>query len=329
MGNIDICARELLKDSDEFAKAFNMAFFNGRQVVRPENLTEADSVSFLANAAFDKDEKGLLRLRDTARNVIFREDGSLRYAVLGIENQAGIDYGMPLRLLHYDVILYMSKMRDAGDFHRKAGDWFSVTSEFSPTDRLRRVLSLVIYYGDKPWDGPMEITEMYGVIPEEIASDIEPYQPSYRMKVISAAMADDKLDMLGRKLRAVMYYARSGGSIAKLERILTEHPDLRKVPLASARLIASIMNVDLEIEGQKEMVNMENFIEQAKALGRTEGFEKGQTVGFEKGQAVGFEKGQKIIVCSMFNNGMELSEISKMTEIPEEKLEKMVASQSK
>ncbi len=66
---------------------------------------------------------------------------------------------------------------------------------------------------------------------------------------------------------------------------------------------------------------MENFIEQAKALGRTEGF--------EKGQAVGFEKGQKIIVCSMFNNGMELSEISKMTEIPEEKLEKMVASQSK
>ncbi len=329
MGNIDICARELLKDRDEFAKAFNMAFFNGRQVVRPENLTDADSASFLANAAFDKDDKGLLRLRDMARNVIFREDGTLRFAVLGIENQAGIDYGMPLRLLHYDVILYMSQMRDAGDLHRKAGDWFSVSSEFSPTDRLRRVLSLVIYYGDRPWDGPMEISEMFGDIPEEIASDIEPYQPSYRMKVISAAMADDKLDMLGGKLRAVMYYARSGGSMAKLERILTEHPDLRKVPLASARLIASIMNVDLEIEGQKEIVNMENFIEQAKTLG----FEKGQAVGFEKGfekgHADGFEKGQISLISTMFNNGMNLSNISKITEIPVEKLEEMVASKSK
>jgi hypothetical protein len=62
---------------------------------------------------------------------------------------------------------------------------------------------------------------------------------------------------------------------------------------------------------------MENFIEQAK------------TLGFEKGQAVGFEKGQISLISTMFNNGMNLSNISKITEIPVEKLEEMVASKSK
>ena len=321
MGDIDISARELLQDKEEFAKVFNLAFYNGLQVIKPEELRDADSVCFMAGDSTGKDSKGIIRLRDLARSIEIKEDSHTKYVLLGIENQSCIDYGMPLRLLHYDVIIYMSQMRSAGNMHRKVGDWNSITSDFGPTDCLTPVLTLVVYYGDKPWDGPTELSEMFCDIPQPLADGIVPYLPTYRIKVVSAECADMELDLLGEKLRAVLYYARSGGNYERLEKILTEHPDLTKVPKPAARLISKLMNVNPEIDEQKETVDMENLFEQLKDIGYKKGIEAGRAEGIATGRAE--------IIRNMFQEGMKLSTISKVTRIPLANLEQIIAVQGK
>ena len=191
------------------------------------------------------------------------------------------------------------------------------------------VLTLVVYYGDKPWDGPTELSEMFYDIPQPLADGIVPYLPTYRIKVVSAECADTELDLLGKKLRAVMYYARSGGNYERLEKILTEHPDLTKVPKPAARLISKLMNVNPEIDEEKETVDMENLFEQLKDIGYKKGIEAGRAEGIATGRAEGIEAGRAEIIRNMFQEGMKLSTISKVTRIPLANLEQIVSMQGK
>ena len=111
MGEIDIMANELLRDAGEFSKLFNMAFFGGKPVVAPERLEEVNSVVSLSDGMRERDGsgkgrtggKGTVSIRDLARRLQIRRDGGTAYMLLGVENQASIDYGMAIRLLNYDA----------------------------------------------------------------------------------------------------------------------------------------------------------------------------------------------------------------------------------
>ena len=246
---------------------------------------------------------------------------------------------MPLRMAHYDIELYMRQMRETGRRRRRKGEKQRrvngrkqpFTSDFGPGDKVTLVVSMVVYYGDEPWDAPTELAELYPEIPEEIAEYVKPLLPSYKMKIVSPQNQDAELDMLGPGLRAVLYYARHAHDAAGLQRMLEEHPELRTpVPLA-ASLISSLMRRKQIVKNKEENVNMWTVLEDAKRIGRDEGRAEGRVEGRAEGRvegrAEGRAEGEAEVVCSMYRNGMKISEISKYTNISIAHLRRIVASQ--
>ncbi|MFI3208140.1 MAG: Rpn family recombination-promoting nuclease/putative transposase, partial [Eubacteriales bacterium] len=85
-----------------------------------------------------------------------------RLLLLGVENQKEIHYGMPLKSLTYDVLGYIN---EANAIARKRKKEKTITSaEFlsgmKKGDKLTPIITLVIYYGEDPWDGPLSLQDM-------------------------------------------------------------------------------------------------------------------------------------------------------------------------
>ncbi len=351
MGEIDIRAHELLSDPVEFASLFNMACFGGKSVVRPELLLEVDSVVALSGEkgyAVGKGhgDKGSLSIRDIVRCVQIMDGGGTAYMLLGIENQTAIDYAMVVRLLNYDVRHCMLQIHSRARRTRGKGDAQPFISKFGPDDRLLPIVTLVVYFGDKPWDGPTELQEMFCDLPKEIADGIKSFLPSYRIKVVSAYCTDTELDMLGPGLRAVLYYARHAHDAVGLREMLSRHPDLRTLTPLAANLISVLMNIKLDINGQEEKVDMWTVAEQLKEMGRNEGkaegiaegkaegiaegkaegIAEGKAEGIAEGKEMGRNEGKTEIIVKMYCNGMKICEISKFTNISQSQLKKIVAN---
>ena len=169
MGEIDIMANELLRDAGEFSKLFNMAFFGGKPVVVPERLEEVNSVVSLSDGMGERDGsgksraggKGTVSIRDLARRLQIRREDGTAYMLLGVENQASIDYGMAVRLLNYDARFFMLQQNDAKRRSGGNGDSRPFTSKLGPCDRIIPAVNLVVYYGDKPWDAATELSGLF------------------------------------------------------------------------------------------------------------------------------------------------------------------------
>ncbi len=344
MGEIDIRAHELLRDSEEFSRLFNMVLFGGQDIVRSELLQDANAVVALSDDNKGLGEKGgkkacgkgSLSIRDLLRKVQIMKDGCKTYMLLGVENQASIDYGMVPRLLNYNVRNHILEGLDGGHKGKK-GDARPFTSKMGPGDRLTPVVSVVVYYGDKPWDGATELSEMFFALPKEIEEAIKPFLPSYKIKVISAQCTDSELDMLGPGLRSVLYYVRYAHDASGLQEMLEKHPDLRTPPPLAARLISCLMGIEFNFEEKKENLDMWTVVEQLKEMGRAEGRAEGRVEGRVEGRAEGRVEGRAEgrvegraegmteVICSMYQNGLKISEISKSTNISQSRLRRMVA----
>ena len=350
MGKYDIRTRELLADNEEFARLFNMVLHGGEQEIRADSLQEIDSVSVLSASKAGIIGKDAEVRRDLLRRIVIKRDGNAYYMLLGVENQTLVDYGMPLRMLYYDVIRYMLQMHEAASRHGNAEKRRSFTSEFGPDDRLEPIVTVVVYYGTKPWRGPRRLSEMFRKLPEDLSRKIVPYLPSYRIKIVSAMNSNSDLDKLGRNLRAVLYYARSGWRLKGVKEVLRAHPDLKAVGASAANVISAFMNIGGKMNGhigngQKEDVDMttiadelreEGFakgrksgLTEGRKSGLTEGRRRGLTEGRRRGLTEGRDEERSMIVRNMHRNGMSLSEISRFTNISTRRLKKIVEAESK
>lgn len=89
----DTILKNFWKDNVRFADLFNAILFNGENVIKPEELEEADtdlSTVLKFNSHADTLQKVLDVVKKSAHGVDF--------VVLGLENQQKVHYGMPLRV---------------------------------------------------------------------------------------------------------------------------------------------------------------------------------------------------------------------------------------
>ena len=126
MGKYDMCMKAYLYDKKRFADLFNGSCFQGKPVIRAEDLEEAsegyvvaetfsiDSPEENSNPHRTKNEdvpverkqnrKGTYdRKTEIFRDVKMRYRSGMILQVLAVENQSYIDYGMPVRCMGYDA----------------------------------------------------------------------------------------------------------------------------------------------------------------------------------------------------------------------------------
>ena len=176
----DTALKILFHDNEVFADAFNHAVFKEPRI-NPANLVDLDTDE---SAIISVDGSGITLqfFRDVVKGLAAAANSSVigakticaggeprsLLAILGEENQMRIDYKMPLRVMQTQFLSYsrqasIIEQRNRASNLRTAGADQSgeFLSHFRKTDRIVRVICLVVYYGERPWDGPLSLEEMY------------------------------------------------------------------------------------------------------------------------------------------------------------------------
>ncbi len=155
------------RQNETFADLFNAYLYDGEQVIKSEELEELDTdASDIVEIGEVKESvKGA---RDVIK--IAKKYDGVEYVLLAIENQDGIHYGMPIRVMGYDHYSYNKQYNDRKSYYKDKGislkdDEF--ISGIRKTDKFLPVITLVLYYGEKDWDGPRSLYDML-VIPDRI-----------------------------------------------------------------------------------------------------------------------------------------------------------------
>ena len=155
-------------------------------MISPDELEDADT-----------EESSVLEHREYAESIKASRDNikihkrSTTYGVelvmLGIESQEHIHYAMPMRVMGYDYGTYKKQYdRNAKKYHTKDGmtdDEY--LSRMKQTDRFIPVITVVVYYGDNPWDGA---TTLHGML--DIPDKMKPFVNDYKMLLVEARQND-------------------------------------------------------------------------------------------------------------------------------------------
>lgn len=110
--------------------------------------------------------------------------------MLGMESQEHIHYAMPMRVMGYDYGIY-KKQYDSNAKQYKTSENISedeYLSRMKKTDKFTPVITITIYYGEKPWDGAISLHGMLK-IPEKMKS----YVNDYKMLLVETRKNDLKL----------------------------------------------------------------------------------------------------------------------------------------
>ncbi len=256
MGYKDTVTKEYMKRNEIFADAVNYYVFEGQQVVRPDQLKELDIAEIVVPYGADGAGEPEQKYRDVLKSLTAMDDGNTAYLILGIENQSEINYAMPVKNLLYDAIHYARQVGEAADSHRKAKDYKGHEREeflsgFYKEDRLIPVITLVIFFSPKEWDGPMSLHEMFHVRDRRILSLVSDYQIHL---IAPFGLSDQELDKFHTSLGEVLSLIKYANDKGRMDQaIRNNHQKLRKEEID---VLDRCINMKLELKDGEEEVEL-------------------------------------------------------------------------
>lgn len=142
----DIILKNFWKNNERFADIFNAYLFRGEQIIKAEDLTEADAdISSLVKF------NGYAETLGKVFDVVKKSANGVDYVILGLENQSKIHYAMPLRHMIGDAFSYLKEYKELEAKNKKYKNYktkHEFLSKFQKTDRLHPIVTICIYYGE-------------------------------------------------------------------------------------------------------------------------------------------------------------------------------------
>ena len=194
-------------------------------------------------------------------------------------------------------------------------------------DSLKPVLTLVFYYGTKPWDGSLDL---HGMLESRMNSReekiLKKFIPNYYINLIDAERIPDlkafhtdlqvifgMLQYRNKKDEFVKYVSQNEKYFSRLDR---DTYQAVQVFLSSEKKLYNIIS----IENEKEEINMCKALDDLFA----EGIEKGIVEGIEKGIAEGIEKRDRDLIIKKHIKGIPAEVIAEFLEVPVEMVNKVI-----
>lgn len=226
-------------------------------MIDPEKLTPVDSaeVSLIdANGVAIPVQKN----RDMLQAWLILEDAQAVYVLLGQEFQSEVHYAGPVKDMVYDSINYVDQIKQLKKkYHGKRED---AELSFEPDgvkirlthaeflsgirkgDKLKPVITLMVYFGTEEWDGPRSLHEML-YFPDE---RLKAFVPDYKLNlIVPRDLKDDDFPKFGPDLGFLMKVLNHGE--AGVAELLSE-PQYQSVDGETALLANDIAKLGLEIE---------------------------------------------------------------------------------
>ena len=169
MGEKDISQKNFESYNDVVADIVNGSLFDGEEYIKAESLIDAQPFS-----QYKADDGTLHELERDVAKYCMDANCSIRLAMIGVENQIAIDFDMPLRVMGYDGISYRDEMNlDKIVVDKSTGKKHRIRHKRYP------VLTLILYFGEKPWKKPLCL---YDVI--DVPNNLKPYINDFKLNII-------------------------------------------------------------------------------------------------------------------------------------------------
>ena len=296
----DTILKNFWRDNERFASLFNTVVFNGEKVIKPENLEEVDTDA--SNIIEFKEYKETL---ERARDVIKKTAYGIDFVILGIENQMKTHYAMPLRVMIYDALGYLKEYQEISKNNKKSGTKFTAEeylSALKKEDKLHPVVSIVIYYGEKPWDGPLSLKDMMADMPEEIDAVFSDYKMNLLQVIDSSKYHFDNEDV------QTVFEITEGIFDKRFDDINRKYGD-SEIESELAMVIGAITTSENIIKKATE--------QEVEDMRICEALQELEQRGVERGIAEGLEQGiaqeKKAIILQMLKKDMDKELIKEIT----------------
>ena len=289
----DVLLKDFWRDNERFADLFNTIFFQGKKVLDPNSLHEMDT-----------DVSGVIELKDNnqtlsrMRDIIKKTAYGVDFIICGIENQDRIHYAMPLRNMIYDALGYLKEYQEINRSHKNQKNHKEPDkNQTRPTkeeflsgmrreDRFHPIITIVIYYNEKEWDGPYSLSDMM----IELPPDLEEVFSDYKMNLLQVCKSDE-YTFSNEDVQTVFEISRNiyKGNFDEIRR---EYED-RDIKAELALVIGKITDSNYIIEEamDEEVINMCTALENLRKQGVEEGKIEGKREGIQEGKREGKREG--------------------------------------
>ena len=272
LGKIDTVTKDYMKKNEVFADACNYFIYGGRQIINPEKLQELDTTE-IAVPFGNENEAAVQKYRDLLKTATMMNDGKATYLILGVENEAGVKYAAPVKNGLYDFLQFSKQVQQIAARHREENDrkghnTGEFLSGFYKEDKLTPVITLVILFGSKKWDGPRTLHEMVDTDDPDVLSCMA----DYKINLIEpAAMSEDDLDKLQSTLKAVLGFIKYSSDSDALDAFLSKEEILHALDVEAARVISVCTNTQIDIDEDSEVVDVCKAVQDLTNKARQEG----------------------------------------------------------
>ena len=319
MGKYDTCMKEFLQNKDRFADLFNGCCFQGRQIIRAEDLREASENYVIT----DKRLPGKTRQKDTEiiRDVKMVLGSGMVLQVLAVENQSYIDYAMPVRCMGYDAAEYRRQLKERKQERRllmnsenrpknPAVSMDETLSGILSSDRLHPVYTLCLYSGTEPWNGPRKLSDMMAFDPQN--KNLQSLFEEYHLHLF-CINEQHVFDAFRSDLKPLFQAINCRNNKKKMIELMKDetyshlNEDTWDAIAVMTDNAAMLQKKDLyKTENQKEEFNMcqalQELMQDERNEGRIEGRNEGKI------------EDQKIVIRNMINRGYKTEDICAIAE---------------
>ena len=259
MGEKDILEKKLLMFNDVFADFVNGIMFDGKDVVKEDELVDLSGWSHYKG----DDSKHRFQDRDVVK--LWKKENVV-ISLIGIENQDIPDKNMVFRVLSYDGASYRTQLVEEESRKRKKNA--GIEGELQD---IFPVITFVIYYGEEEWRHETTLHKRLN-----LDSELKHYVSDYSINLIDLKkLSEDDINKFKKDFKLIADYMVKG-SRHKADRIDLNHPE------EVSELILRLTGEELpfEVECEEGGKNMEKFFEpmfeRAEARGEARGKAEGE-----------------------------------------------------
>ena len=298
VGIKDDLSRKYFQDPARFADVFNFTLYEGEKIIDPRGLKEMDTSEIFIS----KGKKSIQRTRDVFKSAVIFESDECYYALLGLELQSHIDYTMPLRDMLQNAMGYVRQLERFSARHKQdkdlTGDAF--LCGFSKEDRLKPIISVVLYLGTGTWDGAVTLHDMLGRIDRRVLEKV----PDYGINLVTPDTVQD-FSRFHTSFGLVYEMFKYANNEQELEKLLRKKSgDYANISDDDIDMIRTFLKIDLQRDKEDEVVEVCKAWDDHYESGRRKGMKTGMKTGMKKGIKKGIYKGQRNTLCRLVSKGL-------------------------
>ncbi len=304
---------DYLSDSERFADFLNGLWFAGRRVLKPENIRERR-----ADTSRIWKESGTLHTSEVFRDLTREVCLDTHTLLVALEAQSDIHYAMPVRVINGDSIQYHEQWRRIRNRHRQRRDLRSTgyLSGFHKEDRLFPVITLVLYFGRKPWDGPENLWDMMNIA--SLPDAVQGYVADYPLRLIDVRRYPHP-EQFHTDLRVVFGFLAVDTEKDTLREFIKKHEKEFHSLREDAYDMIAVMSHSRELMKRKhDYLNRKGEVNMCQAINdlMRDEFQNGKTAGLREGELNGIQLAKKVFF--LWFSGVAPVDIAKKCQITED-----------